>query len=123
MIAVTAEQTDNLLGETVVGSHDYNMVKPLVDGEVSSFMGFTFIPAEGALSVENGLLTGGNRLCPAWVPSGMHFGDPGSLHAHDRAARRQEQHPADPRLLQLRRATRVEEGRVFQVLCADANAT
>lgn len=122
LIAVTAEQTDNLLGETVVGSHDYNMVKPLVDGEVSSFMGFTFIPAEGALSVENGLLTGGNRLCPAWVPSGMHFGDWQSfiLTINQRADKNN--------IPQIHGcftagATRVEEGRVFQVLCADANAT
>lgn len=122
IIAVTAEQTDNLLGETVVGSHDYNAVKPLVDGEVSSFMGFTFIPAEGALSVDNGLLTGGNRLCPAWVPSGMHFGDWQSfmLTIGPRADKNN--------ITQIHGctsfgATRVEEGRVFQVLCVDANAT
>lgn len=122
LIAVTAEQTDNLLGETVVGSHDYNMVKPLVDGEVSSFMGFTFIPAEGALSVENGLLTGGNRLCPAWVPSGMHAGSwQGFMLTIGPRADKNN-------IPQIHGcftggATRVEEGRVFQVLCADANAT
>lgn len=122
LIAVTAQQTDDLLGETVVGSHDYNMVKPLVDGEVSTFMGFTFIPAEGALSVENGLLTGGNRLCPAWVPSGMHFGDWQSF------VLTVNQRPDKNNIPQLHGcftagATRVEEGRVFQVLCVDANAT
>ncbi len=122
LIAVTAEQTDNLLGETVVGSHDYNAVKPLVDGEVSSFMGFTFLPAEGALSVDNGLLTGGNRLVPAWVPSGMHFGDWQSfmLTIGPRADKNniQQIHGCFTA-----GATRVEEGRVFQVLCVDANTT
>jgi len=122
VIAVTAEQTDNLLGETVIGSHDYNSVKPLVDGEVSTFMGFTFINAEGALSVENGLLTGGNRLCPAWVPNGMHFGSwQGFMLTIG-------PRPDKNNIPQIHGcftagATRVEEGRVFQVLCADANAT
>ena len=45
-IAVTSEQIDDLLGEVAVGSFDYNAVKPLVDGEVSRFMGFVFVPYE-----------------------------------------------------------------------------
>lgn len=122
MIAVTAQQTDDLMGETVIGSHDYNAVKPLVDGEVSNFMGFTFIPAEGALSVANGLLVGGDRLCPAWVPSGMHFGDWQSmvLTIGPRADKNniQQIHASTSM-----GAVRTEEGRVFQVACADANAS
>lgn len=82
LIGVTAEQIDDLLGEVAVGSSDYNSVKPLVDGEVSQFMGFTFIPYE-----DNGTSTGGKgiptfvdagpvtvRQLPVWVPDGMHFG-------------------------------------------------
>lgn len=81
-IAVTAEQIDDLLGEVAVGSNDYNAVKPLVDGEVSQFMGFVFVPYE-----DNGTASGGKgiptnavagpatiRQCPAWVPDGMHYG-------------------------------------------------
>lgn len=81
-IAVTSEQTDDLLGEVAVGSSDYNSVKPLVDGEVSSFMGFTFVPYE-----DNGNNTDGRgiptttvagpatiRDCPVWVPDGMQLG-------------------------------------------------
>lgn len=124
LIAVTAQQTDDLLGETVVGSHDYNMVKPLVDGEVSSFMGFTFIPAEGALSVENGLLDTGTttRSCPAWVPSGMHFGDWQSLILTIGPR------PDKNNITQIHAstsfgATRIEEGRVFKVQCIDSNAS
>lgn len=82
MVAVTSEQIDDLLGEVAVTSADYNAVKPLVDGEVSQFMGFVFIPYE-----DNGTSAGGKgiptesvagpaviRDCPAWVPDGMHFG-------------------------------------------------
>lgn len=121
-IAVTAQQIDDLLGETVVGSADYNMVKPLVDGEVSNFMGFTFVPAEGALSPENGLLTGGNRLCPAWVPSGMHFGTWQGF-ALTIGPRADKNNIQQIHACMTAGATRVEEGRVFQVLCVDANAT
>jgi hypothetical protein len=125
-VAVTSEQTDDLLGEVAVGSSDYNAVKPLVDGEVSKFMGFMFVPYE-----DNGVSTNGKgiptaavagpatiRYCPAWVPDGMHFGaweglsvvisprpDKNNIkqaHAHFTAG-----------------ATRLEEGKVFQLQCVE----
>ena len=79
-IAVTADEIDDLLGEVAVGSSDYNSVKPLVDGEVTNFMGFDFVPYE-----DNGVATDGKgipthtdgttiRECPCWVPDGMHYG-------------------------------------------------
>jgi hypothetical protein len=81
-IAVTSEQTDDLLGEVAVGSSDYNAVKPLVDGEVSQFMGFTFVPYEDNGSAANGrgipeeIVAGPATIknCPVWVPDGMHMG-------------------------------------------------
>lgn len=79
-IAVTAEEVDDLLGEVAVGSSDYNAVKPLVDGEVSSFMGYNFIPYEddGSALDGKGIPTrsdsGTVRQCPVWVPDGMHSG-------------------------------------------------
>lgn len=72
-IAVTSEQTDDLLGEVAVGSNDYNAVKPLVDGEVSRFMGFDFVPIESIVPSYG--TSPFVRRCPVWVPSGMHFGD------------------------------------------------
>jgi hypothetical protein len=77
LIAVTAHQIDDLLGEVAVGSSDYNAVKPLVDGEVNAFMGFTFVPYEDQDAVTKGIPTnvGGTvRYCPVWVPEGMHYG-------------------------------------------------
>ena len=81
-IAVTAEQTDDLLGEVAVGSSDYNAVKPLVDGEVSQFMGFTFVPYEDNGNAQNGrgipttTVAGPAtiRRCPVWVQDAMHMG-------------------------------------------------
>lgn len=72
-IAVTAEEVDDLLGETTVTSIDYNAVKALVDGEVGMFMGFVFVPYEdyGGKGIP---FSSPTRTCPVWVPDGMHFG-------------------------------------------------
>jgi hypothetical protein len=84
-IAVTAEQIDDLLGETSVTSSDYAAVKALVDGEVGMFMGFIFVQYEdgsGAPTTDGGKSIPAEtvagpatiRNCPVWVPDGMHFG-------------------------------------------------
>jgi len=72
-IAVTAEEVDDLLGETTVTSMDYNSIKTLVDGEVNMFMGFVFVPYEdyGGKGIP---FSNPTRSCPVWVPDGMHFG-------------------------------------------------
>lgn len=90
-IAVTADEIDDMLasaeatpaagtGASAV-SYDFNSVRPLVDGEISSFMGFTFVPYEdSALTTEGKSLprvtgaTTTQRYLPVWVPDGMHFG-------------------------------------------------
>lgn len=83
-IAVTADEVDSLLGEVAVTSNDYNAIKPLVDGEVSSFMGFNFIPYEdnGGLSGDGKSIptydAGGGvtvRQLPVWMNDGMHLGE------------------------------------------------
>lgn len=80
-IAVTADEADDLLAETQVGSSDYNAVKPLVDGEVSMFMGFVFVPYEDSGDNADGKSIpqaagglGTIRSHPVWVPDGAHFG-------------------------------------------------
>jgi hypothetical protein len=77
-IAVNAEAVDDLLGEVAVGSSDYNAVKPLVDGEVTNFMGFNFVPYEDNGDATNGKgipLASTTRSSPVWVPDGMHYGN------------------------------------------------
>lgn len=79
-VLINAEGVDDLLQEVAVGSSDYNSVKPLVDGEVSAFMGFTFVPYEDNGTSANGkgipsYTSGGTiRQSVCWVPDGMHFG-------------------------------------------------
>lgn len=121
-ICVTSEQVDDLLGEVAVTSSDYNAIKPLVDGEVSNFMGFNFLPYE-----DNGDSTGGRgipstdvagpatiRNLPVWVPDGMHFGAWAGLEIviGNRADKNN--------IKQIHGtftagATRLEEGKVFQL--------
>lgn len=118
LLGVTAQQTDDLLGETVIGSHDYNSVKPLVDGEVSSYMGFTFIPMEGVIPAP----TANVRDLPAWVPNGMHFGDWQALQLTI-GPRADKNNITQVHACASFGSTRVEEGRVFKVQVADTNAT
>lgn len=120
-IAVTAEQTDNLLGETSVNSIDYNTVKPLASGEVTSFMGFEFVPFEddglgGAIPTHTD--TGLIRECPSWVPDGMHYGtwDSLTIIINNR--------PDKNNIKQIHGtftdgAVRLEEGKVFKVECKE----
>lgn len=82
-LAITADDQDALLSETQVTSLDYNTRPVLVDGKLTSFMGFNFIHSErvpgGAKSV-SGLPTpstavaGASRLLPFWVKSGVALG-------------------------------------------------
>lgn len=43
-LVVNARQISSLLKDEKLASHDYNVVKPLVEGQVSKYMGFTIIP-------------------------------------------------------------------------------
>ena len=120
-IAVTSEQTDNLLGETTVQSADYNSIKPLVDGEVSTFMGFNFVPYESngtGYGIPSHADSGTIRDCPVWVPEGMHYGtwDDLTITINNR--------PDKNNIKQIHGtftagATRVEDGKVFKVECKE----
>jgi hypothetical protein len=83
-VAITAEQHDNLLNETQAISLDYNTKPVLVDGKISSFMGFNFIHSEripggaGFNKALNPALTGytegATYLLPFWARSGVALG-------------------------------------------------
>lgn len=67
-VGIGAEQHDDLLGETLTTSLDYNTRPTLVDGRITSFMGFNFIDSQ-RLPVASQI-----RSCPAWAKSGMLMG-------------------------------------------------
>lgn len=93
-IAITSVEHDNLLGELQVTSTDYNDRPVLVDGRVTSFMGFNFVHVEWQATQSDGvtptyplslpyIVPGGTasttRNIPCWVESGMHMGRWGGL--------------------------------------------
>lgn len=125
-IAVTSEQTDDLLGEVAVGSSDYNAVKPLVDGEVSKFMGFMFVPYE-----DNGNSMNGKgiptadvagpamvRKCPVWVQEGHHYGGWDGLSIVI-SPRPDKNNIKQAHATFTGGATRLEEGKVLQLECVE----
>lgn len=67
-IIMTAEQINNLLGDSTVTSADYNTVKALVNGELNSFMGFNFIRSERLPKAST------TRSCYAFHKSGLSLG-------------------------------------------------
>lgn len=69
-IACSQREINALLRTTEVSSEDYNSVKALVNGEVGTFMGFTFIRVPSARLLTNG---SSNRRIPVWHPDGMLF--------------------------------------------------
>lgn len=64
-IAVTADQVEAMLNTSEVKSSDYNTVKALVQGEINTFLGFTWIRSQRLVR------TGDVRYCYAWARRGM----------------------------------------------------
>lgn len=89
-MVITAQQHDNLLNEAQAISLDYNTRPVLVDGKITSFMGFNFIHSEripGAAnfnaainpslatgSTDGTYTTGSRWMVPFWAKSGMALG-------------------------------------------------
>jgi len=64
-LAITADSLDQLLATTQVTSADYNSVKALVQGEVDTFLGFTFCVIE--TREEGGLPGDGTATCTSFA--------------------------------------------------------
>jgi hypothetical protein len=112
-IAFTAEQHDDLLSETQAISLDYNTKPVLVDGRITSFMGFNFIHTE--------LVTADatpSREVVAWAKSGMHLGIWNDITT--RITERDDKSYANQVYVKSTHgATRLEEGKVVEILCTE----
>jgi hypothetical protein len=75
-LVCSSYQIGNLLRDSQVVSHDYNNVKALVTGEVSTFAGFNFIITEmlGGIRPADGNNTFSIRDCYAFTESSIRFG-------------------------------------------------
>ena len=81
---LSAQQHDNLLNEAQAINLDYNTQPVLVNGKISSFMGFNFIHSERIAGAANfntsinpavtGYTAGSTWLVPFWAKSGLALG-------------------------------------------------
>lgn len=113
-VAITATQHDNLLGETQATSLDYNTRPVLVDGKITSFMGFNFIHTE-RLGVDGS----NNRRVPAWAKSGVHLGVWNDI-ATRVGERGDKSYSTQVYVKGTFGATRLEEGKVVEMLCQES---
>jgi hypothetical protein len=133
-IAVTSSQIYSLLGQTEVASVDYNSVKALVDGNINTFMGFTFIRTErlsrsstditytatdGTVGSGTGTITASNsRRCIAWAQDGILLGIGNDITA--RIGERSDKGYATQVYFKMTiGATRMEEAKVLELLCSE----
>lgn len=109
-IAVSPEQIEDLLNNTTVTSSDYNTVKALAQGEVSSYVGFTFI-------VTNRLTDDGtSRQCIAWAQDGLTLGIGKDLSAKI-DVRVDKSYATQVYACMSIGATRMEEEKVVEIAC------
>ncbi len=111
-VAITAAEHDALLNEAQVISLDYNAKPVLVDGKVTSFMGFQFIHTE-LLETD----ASGYRRIPVWAKSGMHLGMWNDIKTSiDR--RPDKRNAYQVYVTGTYGATRLEEKKVVEIKCA-----
>lgn len=109
--AVTAQQMDDLLATTEVGSYEYNSVKALVHGDFNTFMGFTFIHTELL-----GLDGSSDRRVICWAKSGICLGiwDDLEVRISERA---DKGYNTQVYVKSMFGATRTQEGKVVEIIC------
>lgn len=110
-IAITAQQHDDLLGVNQIQNLDFNTKPVLVNGLVTSFMGFNFIHTE--LLTLNGA---GDQRVPCWVQSGMHLGMWNDITTRI-SERDDKSYSTQVYVKGTFGATRTEEEKVVEIIC------
>lgn len=111
---ISAEQEDDLLAEAQIISLDYNDRPVLVDGRVQRFLGINFIHSE-RLGVDGSSY----RKVPIFAKSGMHLGIWEDAHVSVSQRHDLSGEPYQAYLKMSMGATRLEEDKIVQVLCAE----
>lgn len=110
--AISAYEHDSLLKEIQVVNKDYGNSAVLVDGKVKRFMGIDFTLTERLT------ITGGNRLIPLWMKSGMHIGFWNDINAKI-TERADKSYATQVYLCMTLGATRTQLGKQIRVSCDD----
>jgi hypothetical protein len=119
-IAISAIQHANLLREATVISSDFSPNNQagnskLSDGKISHFMGFDFIHTE-----QLPLLSAGLRRIPVWAKSGMYFATWMDVTTDITQVKDRRGLPWRIYTMASFGATRIEEAKVFEIICAEA---
>ena len=108
---VNAAQIKSLLMDTRVSSHDYNAIKPLVNGQIVQFSGFNIIPTERI-----GVDSNSDHKVLYWAKGGMLLGLGKDIST--RISERDDKNYAKQVFCSMTiGATRMEEARVGYIEC------
>ena len=110
---ITAQQHDDLLNEAQAISLDYNTRPVLVDGKITAFMGFNFVHTERLP-----LNSSSQRRVPAFAKSGMHLGMFNDINTMI-SERADKGYATQVYVKGTFGATRTEEGKVVEIVCAE----
>jgi len=111
---ITAIQLENLLNITEVASGDFNVVKALVEGTISRWVGFDWIRNQRFVTDTNS-----DRRCYAWHKKGMQLAI--NQEPEGRIDERVDKNMAWQVYLRLCfGVTRLEEARCVQILCDES---
>lgn len=111
---VSSKQEDNLLAEAQVISLDFNDRPVLVDGRLRSFLGINFVPSE-RLGVDGSSY----RKVPVFAKSGMHLGIWNDITTDISQRKDIRGLPYQAYVYMTIGATRLEEKKTMQILCAE----
>lgn len=118
--AITSADHDGLLNEIQVTSLDYNNKPTLVEGKVTAFMGYNFVPVEfsdaSAYDAAATLVNGANRLLPAWSTGAMHLGMWNDITTRV-SVRDDKRYATQVYAKTTVGATRLQEKKVVQMIC------
>jgi hypothetical protein len=114
---VTAKQYRNLLNEIQAVSMDFTDKPVLVNGKITEFMGFKFVPCQ-RLTTGTDDAAGTSRQIPVYAKSGMHLGIWNDINSSV------DKRPDKSNSTQVYSkmtvgATRVEEGKVVKIWCRE----
>jgi hypothetical protein len=108
---INAAQVKSLLMDTRVSSHDYNSIKPLVNGQVAQFAGFNIVVTERIGTDANS-----DHKCLFWAKGGMLLGVGKDISS--RISERADKNYATQVFLSMTiGSTRMEEARVGYIEC------
>ena len=113
VLAITAEQEDNLLDELQLTSADFVSGRPIETGELGRILGVQLVMIEDLEVDSNGF-----RRCPMWLPSGIQLGIEEEIFI-EIERRGDKKFNVQVYAALTMGATRTQQGKVVEILCKE----